>query len=422
MPNKPDEGRSQDIPGKSKGSLASDTDASSLVSTTAKKRPLEPLLQQLMQQVNRQLVLGSSNRVADVERTGGWSKSLEHHTFAYGSYVKLMPGQPKDKRLQWANMTVLSGKPDSEQDLPADTHPLPPPKAKAKVVRPRWVFTGLRLEGEAQELDFEADEDNPHYPVMAGLQDSIQDLLLSACVTEKQRYGNCQARAELFIKRLWEYSLQHPGCGIHSMEMIKMNDFDHVMVIINRHKKAETKLFTTVVEPPETFGADCFVVDCWHGKEGLVFKGTELGKVTPMIAEFARGETQQLKALGIEMADVPVKVSGAFSVLCAISPGRDNYPGTHVDTVGTWCNLDDFRFGQGMTVLPLDGFSRVRDYFHKTQNRKHKATMADVRKAGGLQFFTDREAARAKVSEPRKPDLDKDGEAKQDGLPSPSNG
>ena len=115
------------------------------------------------------------------------------------------------------------------------------------------------------------------------LNEGHQKLLWRAIIALSTRYGNCQARAALVSKYLLERSE-----GVHRIEGITLDTFDHVIVVVNRSGD---------LKKPSTWG-DAWIIDAWY-KNGVVFHAKEFEEKIKQIKEYAEEQAKKCRELEI---------------------------------------------------------------------------------------------------------------------------
>ncbi len=95
----------------------------------------------------------------------------------------------------------------------------------------------------------------PDYKAFEGIYKMAQ-------YTHQMRTANCEFGAAYYFRELWAEvsALNKKGenPGIWRIELVKVEDMDHYLILINRQEKSDPSL-------PKTWG-DCYIVD-WWGRE-----------------------------------------------------------------------------------------------------------------------------------------------------------
>ncbi len=237
--------------------------------------PLVKRLQAANFFVQRTLVLGSSNRISDRERTSGFS-TIAVQQAVEGHYQQALTLESRDG------------------------------SAWQKVYTKQTEDISLMFKDKFPYKYYKK-----HYSLLFKSQAAL-DGLGHAIAAEIKHAGNCGARTYLAIKYLWE---NHQS--IERLEYIGMRKFDHAILLVNRKIDSDPN-------DPKTWGEDCYCLDSWY-KQGIVFKGQDFFTVMEKIYAYVRYQAMHVFAL--KEMPAPETVSPyTFDTALDISPKVTPYP------------------------------------------------------------------------------------------------
>lgn len=311
---------------------------------------LEAKLNGVMFEVIRSLPLGASNREEDKQRTSTWSRAQYYQALTGGEYVKRAQGEAIPVDQLKANGRQINLETGDAFSGPGFLGKEP----NRKGVEWQWHYHAPPASG-VTVLDFEFGGAGDMGGMMkfTSLAASHQKLLVGATKSQQLGWGNCHDRADLCAKLLWE----NPA-DINRIEVIVMDDFDHVLVLVNRAEDS-------TLDDPSTFGETCYAVDAWHGSGGEVFKGTEFKE------RIAETEAYFI-AQGLETNKPGAKSSHTFTVADEIKPATHGYPsGKPHLTIDTNIVVDDHRFEKP--------FNSTAGKLRAEHQQKMKGIMGDMK-------------------------------------------
>lgn len=194
--------------------------------------------------------IGSSNKIADIKRTNGWSVASSTHKFS-GLWDRA-ENTGKPKRIYYNTQTDQMEPVNYTWTFKRDNH---------------YFRIINRLPGIVPLND-------PQFK----LTDEHKVLLSYAFLTLISRHGNCGNMCRLLAKYLWE----RPQ-GINKIELVNFCNIDHAFIIINRDGD---------IKDASTWG-DAYILDPWVG-EGILFHARDYDKKIQEIKAFVH---EQLVAL-----------------------------------------------------------------------------------------------------------------------------
>ncbi len=239
--------------------------------------------------VNNVCVLGTTNKLDDIQKTQGWATFCSFRYRGYGLY--------KNKKI--TKMTEIdqriNSKFDSEQ---GGFVPLPY----------QWFY---HIESDQLNSSFHYKSRIPcENPLRDYPSDPIKINLLSDClIILEKRSGNCYDRAQLIAKYLWEKPQ-----NIFKIEIVRMQYIDHAFVILNRSGH---------LEDPSTWG-DAWIVDGWADGSGLVYHASDYPKKIKEVIFFMKELDKKLSAVGFRPE--PFSEREDLIIMCTINPELDCYP------------------------------------------------------------------------------------------------
>lgn len=175
-------------------------------------------------------VIGTTNKLSDMEKTDGW---VFFSMFRYNRSSRYV------------------------------SHYIEKKTAENKVKKKIWDFHSDDPEG-VMSVELGYSPINPRLDPLNDPQFALQaiheELLLLALLTQEKRVGNCQAHCSLIAKYLWENSTP----DIHRIEILAFN-FDHCVVVVNRAGD---------LDDPATWG-NALIADSWYLEQGIIYTAAE---------------------------------------------------------------------------------------------------------------------------------------------------
>ena len=258
--------------------------------------PFQRKLHAAIEYANNTCIL-SDNRMEDIERTDGWSVVQKYRYGVPGRYMKHSQGKFSAQEDCIPNITRLKQNPDGNTLYYEFKEWYYHVDDLSQVNNSRINIDSITSLSPLEDPRFD-------------LKPCNQRLLGNAISALTTRYGNCGTRSELVSKYLWE----HPE-GIHRIEGISMNTFDHVLVIVNRSGD---------LQDPDTWG-NAWVIDAWY-KKGIVFPAKEFKERIKQIKQYAKEQIEQLKKLNLQFKDYPESDQEIRGAQWEINPDQDSYP------------------------------------------------------------------------------------------------
>lgn len=222
--------------------------------------PLVSKLKAAVRHAKTLCVIGSTNKQADLERTGGWVLS------AHKRYGKEGHFQPYETG---ANPKLMLN-----AELKTD---------KLTLVKSQWFFSTNSKNVTVAKRGLH----DPLRDKQFNLTPGLNDVIIGSFHAMIKRQGNCSTLACVVAKYLWE----HPA-GVTRIERISLAGMDHALLIINR-KGDLTK--------PETWG-DAYIIDAWY-KNGIVFHAGEYQKQIAKIKKFIIQQREFRQKLGFKVSE-----------------------------------------------------------------------------------------------------------------------
>lgn len=233
---------------------------------------LQSKLNAAMEYANRTCLLGTNNRIGDIEHTNGWSYTQHFHYQKFGGYFKLLS---KEDLIEKKAVMINSRFDSDERDF------------VCKIKIGKWFYRTYCKE-------FNGDLDAPLHRLTTKdpLNDSTFNLLYMHHVMLKDalrgiagRYGNCGTRVALVSKYLWENPQQ-----IKRIEGVSLETFDHEVVVVNRSPESR-------LSDPDTWG-DAWIIDAWY-KEGVIFHVKQFKDMMKQIKQHTMANMQSIKDINI---------------------------------------------------------------------------------------------------------------------------
>lgn len=275
------------------------------ISTLEAKKTIniQQRLQASLDFVRHLCVLGSSNKVEDIERTSGWVSTLKYR-YSPGSYMKYI----NDSLLGIdfiANLRFSLEERELIFNLEEKT-----PKEKIR----SWYYHVNEYEKVNDLMQHDLYPKTGLDPIndpRFKLNDEKRNLLRQALKVIEGRFGKCESKSALVSKYLWE---NHSG--IFRIEALSMDSFDHVLIVVNREGK---------LGDSDTWG-NAWIIDAWY-ENGVVFPASEFKERIKAIKKYAEFQSKELENMGLEHVDCINKDAALIKkVLWDIKPNRDCYP------------------------------------------------------------------------------------------------
>lgn len=242
-------------------------------------------------------ILGASNRMDDLKKTNGWSSVQKYRYFCSSTYMKTSERELCSQKEDGLPNAVL--KEDTEG-------------SKITYEIGDWYCHFDMSEGDDPDAQFYQNSSlNPLEDPTFNLKSCNLRVLSESIFALTTRYGNCGVRSRLVSKYLWE----HPE-GIHRIEGIKMNTFNHVLVVINRSGDLKNS---------DTWG-NAWIIETWCDK-GAIFPATEFKEKIKQIKYYAQEQIKQAKIIGFSaMENYPESDQDIGESIWEINPSQDHYP------------------------------------------------------------------------------------------------
>lgn len=258
---------------------------------------LQRKLRNAVEYVNITCILGADNKIEDMERTSGWIFVQKYRYHTPGRYMKFSQGLFSTKDHS-PNSYLLGNL--GERQLYHTT-------------KAQWYYH-VDDESNIKFLDVQLvplTKLNPLFDPVFKLKPRNKRVLEQALFGIATRYGSCGIRASLITKYCWE----HPE-GIHKIEGIVMNTFDHVLVVINRSGD---------LKDPDTWG-NAWVIDNWY-KDGIIFPAKEFKERIKEIKQYFQEQSAQFKKMNITLYEKPFTDNQDIDrCVWKITPKDDLYP------------------------------------------------------------------------------------------------
>lgn len=249
-----------------------DQDKSKLTSTMGvQKNKVLVKLHTALHYVINTCIFGSSNKYSDIKKTNTWVLFFPmRYEFDTNYYVK----QENKANFSW-DKTLFNLK-------------LDPVKCKFEIdTKNKWNFH-VDLEKFNQSSQYGWVQRTELAPLLnKNLNADHLELLYSAMLCALKRQGNCENKACLLAKYLWE---NHDNL-IDRIEIVDIKHYDHEIIIINRSRREHSTL-----EDSNTWGDDCWVIDTWY-KQGLIFPANQFHFYMPQIEEYAFAQARKYALL-----------------------------------------------------------------------------------------------------------------------------
>lgn len=260
-------------------------------------------LHSAMRYAKHTCVIGSSNRMADIVKTNGWSSVLNHRRHYLGNYSKAPFNLDKH------------GLFNNRYD---------PVEGDIKCSVNQWHYRPY-LSPKKIEL-YARTEQDPKADPQFGLNENQKQMLIDAMLARDARIGRCMQMSCLVGKYLWEHS-----DGIKQIECVAMG-LDHVFVVVNREGD---------LHRPETWG-DAWIIDAWY-KDGLILHASEFKTQIACIKQFILDQTQYLKMLGLPYVKPDHRAPDIRVIEWAIDVKKTPYPSydKHMKFEDYYLILDD---------------------------------------------------------------------------------
>ena len=192
---------------------------------------LESQLQSALKYINDTCVMGSSNKISDLNKTNHWCESILENRLQHGEFIKETNSQGGKVWRYQVNESISS----------------------------------LSISKHFIHLD-------PINDPVFNLTENKKLILFEALFAQKTRAGNCGNKSALLTKHLWE------NCkDIHKLEYVNMMNYDHSFIIINREG---------LLEKPSTWG-NAFILDGWF-KNGILYPASDYLQQIKMICQYAK--------------------------------------------------------------------------------------------------------------------------------------
>lgn len=242
-------------------------------------------------------VLGSSNKVKDLHKTGGWNNQLRYRYNVPGKYLKIDDHKFSEEEDEGANAFLNPIKNTFYHSIS------------------NWYYHVGNLDkiNSPDLFLFCRTKENPLFDPSFQLNQAQINMIGKSMFATTMKYGNCSALASLVTEYLW----RHPQ-GIHRIQGITTKSFDHIFLLINS---------SGIPEKPSTWGENAWIIDAWY-KEGIVYKASEFSERIEKIKKFAEDQIEYMKK-NYQMTSKDYSCGRADEILnCAweVNPAKDRYP------------------------------------------------------------------------------------------------
>lgn len=270
--------------------------------------------QTALDQAFKTCVSGSSNRMADIIKTNGWSYLLRFHHLYEIKYTQKPP--------EFMQLLFNSDyHPEDKIVLNKETQELHNNGIMLSYKPKKWLFNPdmpapIKIKPRFATLDPLKDE---KFNVT-----KQQKILFSANIlTQHTRYGNCDVRAFLIAEYLWknpEYLDEKDQTKkIERIELV-FHSIDHTFVIVNRSGD---------INQPKSWG-NAWVLDGWFNEEadiGIFYHVKDFPEKFEKTLAFTRQQTEEIRkniATGVEPPEA--SKDNILEVICEINLKTHPYP------------------------------------------------------------------------------------------------
>lgn len=314
---------------------------------------LQQQLSALMKESHRNFVIGSGNKASDIEKTQGWSHAVSQRLMKSGEFKKVGA-----EDLAWELRPTLRANVDRISP-DKDTHELKiPPVVKEET----WLYEpGRRGQVSVAILDGVSGVDGKKFiDKFNKLSPEKQQVLTDGTYSTQQRAANCHGECNALAKKLWE-----TGGDIERIDLIKLDNFDHVMLVVNQPEGDAAKA------DPSTWGEKCFFVDPWQDKH--IFPASQFKEGMAHTVGFLKEQADELIKYDVEVEPVSVEKSPSFRAFTTIRPAEDHYPGRPSEGV-----LFEDSFAVSDNVYPGRGFLKQREEHRAEHYKKMEPTLEAI--------------------------------------------
>lgn len=287
---------------------------------TTKDKHLLRTLQSALRYANYTCVLGASNKIEDLKRTGGWVYAASHIGLAHVPYVKHASQTltDVDYPLNWIKLF------EQDQCFGFFTN------SKG------WFQQTLKSMPSRHDrlYDFELKSSKTRFSqTNAGkLPAELMALLFHEAVIKQERVGNCADRAYLIAAYLWRHAK-----GIKRIEKISMENIDHAFIAVNRDGD---------LLKPETW-QNGYIIDAWY-QDGIIYPCHEFMKKIKKIEAYCKDQIDSQKPYGIHYQSLEAKDTKIQGCTLTICPKKQPYPKNKpYSNLSDYYYIDDYRFKGG---------------------------------------------------------------------------
>ncbi|EHL29959.1 hypothetical protein [Legionella drancourtii] len=259
---------------------------------TQEKLP-PPNLKRALEYVASLCPLGSSNKLADQQRTNFWTRTA---TSLRTNETYFIPSNRATKEDQEQNATY---KPN--QGIFIYTEKI-------------WLYRYKKIGPSSLRLcPLELTDQKITLDVFQLEHRQIWVLLL-AMTAKELGGGTCDFKAALTVKYLWEHSEE-----INRIEFVEALDFNHCYVIVNREG---------ALADYKSWGENAWIIDPWYGEKGIIYPASSFAETIIKVKTFDFNQHMNLKALGYDLGSYTLSPSSeeACTCTCEIKPPSQPYP------------------------------------------------------------------------------------------------
>ena len=278
--------------------------------------------------------LGSSNKLADQQKTNFWTRTA---TQLRTNKTYFIP----------SHRATLE---DQEQNAIYE-----PDQGIFVYLKKNWLYRyGKKEESALRLCPLELTDQKITLDVF-NIGHEQKWVLLLAMVARELGGGTCDFKAALTVKYLWEHSE-----GINRIEFVHALDFQHCYVIVNREG---------VLADYKTWGENAWIIDPWYGEKGIIYPASSFSETIIKIRAFDFNQHMDLKALGYEQGAYTLFQSSeeVCRCTCEVYPQSQPYPKYHGKPLDHYFSVDIYPHREEESETPFALVSHLN---------KHKEKMA----------------------------------------------